>query len=258
MTKTIFITGCSSGIGLTAAHYLKKLGFRIITSCRKQTDLEQLKQQGFEVVLLDLDSSESIQQASQQVIEMTEGRLYGLFNNAGYGVYGCLQKITRTQLEQQFSTNVFGLHELTMQLLPAMLPHKEGRIVQTSSVLGFISTPGRGAYAASKHAVEALSDALRVELYGTGIHVSLIEPGPIETSFTQNVNQVDEQNTVKNPTLAARFRLTADDVMPKLEHAFTHTRPKIRYPVTLVSHAMKWAKRLLPDRCLDFILRKES
>lgn len=258
MVKTIFITGCSSGIGLTAAHYLKKqLGFRVITSCRKESDLEQLKQQGFEAVLLDLDDSESIKRASAQIIEMTEGRLYGLFNNAGFGVYGPLQEITRMQLEKQFSTNVFGLHELTMQLLPAMLPHKEGRIVQTSSVLGFISTAGRGAYAASKHAVEGLSDALRLELYKTGIQVSMIEPGPINTSFSANVNQVDEANKVVNPGIAAKFALTPEAIMPKLKHAFTSKRAKIRYRVTMVSHSMWIAKRLLPNRWLDIILREK-
>lgn len=256
MAKTIFITGCSSGIGLAAAHYLKKLGFRVITSCRKESDLQSLKEQGFEAILLDLDSSESIKQASTQLAEMTQGKLYGLFNNAGFGVYGALQEITREQLEKQFTTNVFGLHELTNQLLPLMLPHKEGRIVQTSSVMGFISTPGRGAYAASKYAIEALTDALRLELHGTGIKMSLLEPGPIKTSFSQNVNQVNEENKVVNPSIAAKFSLTTDDVMPYLKHAFTHKRPRIRYRITMVSKTMWLAKRLLPNSWLDKILLK--
>lgn len=257
MPKTIFITGCSSGIGLTAAHYLKNIGFRIITSCRKEQDLTLLQQQGFEAVLLDLDNSESINKASQQVIELTDNKLYGLFNNAGFGLYGPLQEITRSQLEKQFSTNVFGLHELTNALLPAMLPHQEGRILQTSSVLGFISTAGRGAYAASKHALEALSDALRLELQGTGIKVSMLEPGPIKTSFSANVNQVDGENKVVNPGIAAKFSLTADDVMPYVKHAFTHKNPKIRYKITWVSKGMGVAKRFLPDCCLDKILLKK-
>lgn len=252
--KTIFITGCSSGMGLTAAHYLKGLGFRIITSCRKENDLQSLKEKGFEAVLLDLDSSESIKKASQEISEMTQGKLYGLFNNAGFGVYGPLQEITREQLERQFSTNVFGLHELTNYLLPLMLAHHEGRIVQTSSVMGFISTPGRGAYAASKYAVEALSDALRLELKNTGIKISLIEPGPITTSFTKNVNQVDANNHIRNPGIAAKFSLTPEDVMPYLKHAFTHEKPKIRYRITMVSKSMWYAKRFLPSCLLDKIL----
>ncbi|MFD1260544.1 SDR family oxidoreductase [Entomomonas asaccharolytica] len=254
MAKTIFITGCSSGIGLTSAHYLKSLGFRVITSCRKESDFHNLQQQGFEVVLLDLDNSESINQASLQIAAMSQGRLYGLFNNAGFGIYGPLQEISRQQLEQQFATNVFGLHEITNKLLPLMLPHNEGRIVQTSSVMGFVATAGRGAYAASKYAVEGLTDALRLELHGTGIKVSLIEPGPIHTSFSKNVNQVDEENKVVNPSIAAKFSLTADDVMPYLKHAFTHPRPKIRYRITLISKSMWLAKRLLPSSWLDKIL----
>ncbi len=241
-------------MGLSAAHYLKELGFRIITSCRKETDLQKLKEQGFEAVLLDLDNSDSITNASQEIKMLTQGKLYGLFNNAGFGVYGPLQEISRKQLEQQFSTNVFGLHELTNCLLPLMLAHGEGRIVQTSSVMGFIATPGRGAYAASKYAVEALSDALRLELHNTGIKISLIEPGPITTSFSQNVNQVNENNHVKNPSIAAKFSLTPDDVMPYLKHAFTHKKPKIRYRITMVSKSMWYAKRLLPSLWLDKIL----
>lgn len=257
MAKTIFITGCSSGIGLSAAHYLKSLGFRVITSCRKQSDMEKLQQYGFEVVLLDLDCSESIQRAAIEIKQLTQGKLYGLFNNAGFGVYGPLQEISRQQLEQQFSTNVFGLHELTNQLLPLMLPYHEGRIVQTSSVLGFISTARRGAYAASKHALEGLSDALRLELKETGIKVSLLEPGPIKTSFSKNVNQVDEQNKVVNPGIAAKLSLSVDNVMPYLKHAFTHPKPKIRYRITLLSKAMGIAKRLLPNSWLDKLLAKK-
>lgn len=257
MEKTIFITGCSSGMGLTAAHFLKKEGFRVITSCRKESDLEKLQQLGFEAILLDLDDSESVIQAAKQLTQMTQGKLYGLFNNAGFGVYGPIQDINREQLERQFSTNVFGLHQLTNLLLPLMLPHHEGRIVQTSSVMGFISSPGRGAYAASKYAVEALTDALRLELHGTGIKLSLIEPGPIKTSFTQNVNQVDENNKVVNPGIAAKFTLTPDDVMPYLKHAFSHPKPKTRYRITMVSKFMWYAKRLLPVSCIDKMLLKK-
>jgi NAD(P)-dependent dehydrogenase (short-subunit alcohol dehydrogenase family) len=141
---------------------------------------------------------ESVERAADEVIALTDNRLYGLFNNAGYGVYGPLNTISREQMEKQFSANFFGVHQLTMLLLPAMLPHGEGRIVMTSSVMGLISTR-RGAYAASKYALEAWSDALRMELRHSGIKVSLIEPGPIRTRFTDNVNQTQAISRWKTP-----------------------------------------------------------
>ncbi len=146
-----------------------------------------------------------------------------------------LSTISRAQMEQQFSANFFGAHQLTMRLLPAMLPHGEGRIVMTSSVMGLISTPGRGAYAASKYALEAWSDALRMELRHSGIKVSLIEPGPIRTRFTDNVNQTQSDKPVENPGIAARFTLGPEAVVDKVRHAFISEKPKMRYPVTLVT-----------------------
>ncbi|MCY1700158.1 SDR family oxidoreductase [Lelliottia sp. SL45] len=255
MQKSVLITGCSSGIGLESAFELKRQGFWVIAACRKQEDVERMNSKGFQGVLLDLDSPESIERAAAEVIALTGNRLYGLFNNAGFGVYGPLQTISREQLEQQFSTNFFGIHQLTMALLPAMLPHGEGRIVMTSSVMGLISTPGRGAYAASKYALEAWSDALRMELRHSGIKVSLIEPGPIRTRFTENVNQTQSDNPVENPGIAARFTLGPEAVVTKVRHAFESDRPKIRYPVTLVTHAVGLLKRLLPGRMMDKILR---
>ena len=192
--------------------------------------------------------------AVAEVIALTDNRLYGIFYNAGYGVYGPLDTISREQLEQQFSSNFFGTHQLTMLLLPAMLPHDEGRIVMTSSVMGLISTPGRGAYAASKYALEAWSDALRMELRHTGIKVSLIEPGPIRTRFTDNVNQTQRDKPVENPVIAARFTLGPEAVVAKVRHAFESSNPKVRYPVTLVTWAVTFLKRLLPTRMMDKIL----
>jgi len=204
--------------------------------------------------LLDLDDAASVDRAADEVIALTGNRLYGLFNNAGYGVYGSLDAISREQLEQQFSSNFFGTHQLTLRLLPAMLPHGEGRIVMTSSVMGLISTPGRGAYAASKYALEAWSDALRMELRHTGIKVSLIEPGPIRTRFTDNVNQTQRDKPVENPGIAARFTLGPEAVVAKVRHAFESKHPKLRYPVTLVTWAVSLLKRLLPARMMDKIL----
>jgi short-subunit dehydrogenase len=255
MQKSVLITGCSSGIGLACAQDLKRQGYRVLAACRKPEDVERMNQSGFTGVLLDLDSPESVKTAAAYVIELTDNRLYGLFNNGGFGVYGPLQTLSREQLEQQFSTNLFGTHQLTMLLLPAMLPHREGRIVMTSSVMGLVATPGRGAYAASKYALEAWSDALRMELHHSGIKVSLIEPGPIRTQFSQNVNQTQADKPVENPGIAARFTLGPEAVVEKVRHAFESPKPKLRYPVTLVAHALSWLRRLLPGRMLDKILR---
>ena len=254
MQKTVLITGCSSGIGLESARELKRQGFRVLAACRKADDVARMDQEGFTGVLLDLDDAASVDRAADEVIALTGNRLYGLFNNAGYGVYGFLDAISREQLEQQFSSNFFGTHQLTLRLLPAMLPHGEGRIVMTSSVMGLISTPGRGAYAASKYALEAWSDALRMELRHTGIKVSLIEPGPIRTRFTDNVNQTQRDKPVENPGIAARFTLGPEAVVAKVRHAFESKHPKLRYPVTLVTWAVSLLKRLLPARMMDKIL----
>ncbi|WP_438918148.1 SDR family oxidoreductase [Kosakonia cowanii] len=254
MQKTVLITGCSSGIGLESARELKRQGFRVLAACRKAGDVARMDQEGFTGILLDLDDAASVDRAADEVIALTGNRLYGLFNNAGYGVYGSLDAISREQLEQQFSSNFFGTHQLTLRLLPAMLPHGEGRIVMTSSVMGLISTPGRGAYAASKYALEAWSDALRMELRHTGIKVSLIEPGPIRTRFTDNVNQTQRDKPVENPGIAARFTLGPEAVVAKVRHAFESKHPKLRYPVTLVTWAVSLLKRLLPARMMDKIL----
>ncbi|EOI3467233.1 SDR family oxidoreductase [Cronobacter turicensis] len=254
MQKSLLITGCSSGIGLACAHELRRQGYQILAACRKPDDVARMNTLGFTGIELDLDSPQSVEAAAQEVIRLTNNRLYGIFNNGGYGVYGPLSTISRAQMEQQFSTNFFGAHQLTMLLLPAMLPHGEGRIVNTSSVMGLISTPGRGAYAASKYALEAWSDALRMELRYSGVKVSLIEPGPIHTRFTENVNQTQTDKPVENPGIAARFTLGPEAVVAKVRHAFESPNPRIRYPVTLVTHAVGILKRLLPTRMMDKIL----
>lgn len=258
MQKTVLITGSSSGIGLCAAKTLKQRGYRVLAACRKDDDLKRMETLGFEPIYLDLDDAQSVEKAALEVIHLTNSRLYGLFNNGGFGVYGPLEAISRQQMEKQFSTNFFGLHQLTTLLLPAMLPHGEGRIIQTSSVMGIISMPGRGAYAASKYAVEAWSDALRMELVHTGVKVSLIEPGPIRTCFTENVAQAEKDKPVKNPGIASRFTLTPEDVVKKLIHALESPKPKIRYPITLLTYAVKILKRFLPDALMDAILGRQN
>lgn len=257
MQRSVLITGCSSGIGLVAAQNLAQRGYRVFAACRKTQDVERMQQLGLEGIQLDLDNSQSVQLAAEKVLSLTQGRLYALFNNAGYGLYGALHSVTRQQLEQQFSTNLFGTHELTQYLLPPMLQQGEGRVIQTSSVLGLVSTARRGAYAASKYALEAWSDALRLELHGSGLHVCLIEPGPISSLFRDNVQQTQLTNPVNNPQTARRFTLPPSAILPKLHHALESQRPKIRYRVTKVTHTLALLKRLLPDRCLDKLLREK-
>lgn len=255
--KSIFITGCSSGIGLLAAKSLKERGYRVIASCRKKQDYDHLVNQGFETVQLDLDDSQSVEQAAKTVLSLTDNKLYALFNNAGFGVYGKLHTISREKLEAQFSTNFFGIHQLTQLLLPALFNQGEGRIIQTSSIAGIIATPGRGAYSASKYALEAWSDVLRLELSNTNIKVCLIEPGPLTTAFSTNVEQTEKAHIVKNPPIAKRFTLPPEAILPKLYHALESASPKVRYRVTFITTLAMIGKRLLPDKLMDKILKSK-
>lgn len=257
MQKSIVITGSSSGIGLVAANDLLRRGYHIIAACRKLQDVERMNELGFSGVLLDLDDAVSVERAAGEILELCNGSLSGLFNNGGFGVYGPLQSISRQQLEQQFATNLFGTHQLTMLLLPALIASGCGRIINTSSVMGLISTPGRGAYAASKYALEAWSDALRMELHSSGVRVSLIEPGPIHTRFTENVRQAQQDKPVKNPGIAARFTLPPEAILPKLRHALESRHPRLRYPVTMVTHVITLLRRLLPGWMMDRFLRQK-
>ncbi|WP_343463817.1 SDR family oxidoreductase [Pantoea sp.] len=255
MQKNIVITGCSSGIGLAAANDLLARGYRVLAACRRPEDVARMDALGFSGVQLDLDDPASVDAAADRILALCKGRLHGLFNNGGFGQYGPLTSVSRQQLERQFSTNLFGTHQLTLRLLPALQASGAGRIVNTSSVLGLISTPGRGAYAASKWALEAWSDALRMELHGSGVRVSLIEPGPIATRFTDNVQQGEQDKPVRNPGIAARFTLPPEAILPKLRHALESAHPRLRYPVTHVAWMMSLLKRFLPGWLLDRLLR---
>ncbi|HHF7379506.1 TPA: SDR family NAD(P)-dependent oxidoreductase, partial [Legionella feeleii] len=181
--KTILITGCSTGIGHDAALALAKRGHRVIASCRKEDDVQKLTALGLEAVRMDMDDTTSIEAAFAEVLAKTGGRLDVLINNAGYGQAGALEDIPRAALRSQFETNVFGLLDLTRLAIPLMRKQGQGRIINISSILGVISLPFRGAYNASKYAVEGLSDTLRLELQSSGIRVITVEPGPIESRF---------------------------------------------------------------------------
>jgi NAD(P)-dependent dehydrogenase (short-subunit alcohol dehydrogenase family) len=270
--KHILITGCSSGIGHDAAVALKKRGHCVVASCRKQADVDRLIAQGCDAVLMDLDDSASIAQAFSDMLTKTEGRLDVLINNAGYGQAGALEDISRDVMRRQFETNVFGLLELTNMAIPVMRLQGYGRIINLSSVLGIISMPFRGAYNASKYAVEALCDTLRLELRDSNIQVSCVEPGPIDSQFRENVvanslQYIDMENShfhKQYRTMLGDYRTQKSDsiftkstkaVISKLIHAIESDKPAARYPVTFPAWLFVVLKRILPVRILDHLLR---
>lgn len=255
MQKNIVITGCSSGIGLVAACYFQSRGYRIFATCRNPDDVSRMNELGFIGIEMDLNDSESVAKAASQIIEQSHNLIYALFNNAGYGVYGNLCTLTREQLEQQFATNLFGTHQFTMLLLPALKNSPSGRIINVSSILGVVSMPGRGAYSASKHALEAWSDALRMELHKSNISVCIIQPGPVNSHFSKNVHQTRQDQPVNNPAIASRFTLPPEAILPKLLHALESNSPRLRYPVTLIAHGLCWLNRLLSGRMMSRLLR---
>jgi short-subunit dehydrogenase len=269
--KTIFITGCSSGIGYTTAISLQKRGHRVICSARKDIDVQRLIQDGFECLRLDLADSNSIHQAVEKLSHMTGGKIDALFNNGAFGQPGAVEDLTRDVLREQFETNFFGTHELTNLVIPMMRKQGHGRIIYNSSVLGFVAMKFRGAYNASKFALEGLADTLRLELRNSGIDIILIEPGPIESQFRANAfalyqKNIDAstsvhretykamENRLQKPGPAAPFTLPAAAVAEKVIHALESNHPKTRYPVTLPTHLFAWLKRLLPTTWLDKIL----
>ena len=273
--RSILITGCSSGIGLAVARGLAARGWRVFASARRPQDVERLQAEGMESVLLDLDDSTSIRAAVDEVLARTGGRLDALFNNGGFGQVGAVEDLTRDALREQFETNLFGWIELTNLIVPVMRRQGHGRIVMNSSVLGYAAFAYRGAYNAVKFAVEGITDTLRQELHGSGIQVSLIEPGPITSRFRDNclphfMQHIDWQHSVhraryegqlarlRKPGPAAPFTLGPEAVLAKLVHALERERPHARYPVTVPSIFFWWLKRLLPTRTLDWVLMRAS
>lgn len=272
--RGVLITGCSSGIGYASAKLLKEKGFRVFATVRKDADLIRLESEGFETFRLDYTDPITISECVGKVAERSRGKLFGLFNNGAYGQPGALEDISRAALTAQFEANVFGWHELTRDCLKLMRANGGGRIVNNSSVLGLTAMKWRGAYCASKFAVEAMSDTLRLELQGTNIHVSLIEPGPIATRFVEHAvaafdRNVDEtlshyreayvkQRQRLNGGGTRRFKLPPEAVARKLLHALESRKPRRRYYVTVPTYVMAWARRFLPPPALDRLLDKAS
>ena len=271
--KAILITGCSSGIGYAAAKALGARGYRVFASARRTEDVERLTEEGFESVRLDLDDSANITAALEEVLERTQGRLYALFNNGAYGQPGAVEDLDTDVLRAQFETNLFGWHDLTRRVIPLMRSQGEGRIIQNSSVLGLVALPYRGAYTASKFALEGLSDTLRMELRGSGVHVSLIEPGPIESLFRSNSlimakKNIDMENSVHRDSYKATvarlekagaavpFTLPPEAVLKRVIHALESPHPRARYYVTFPTYLFGNLKRLLSSAALDWVTRR--
>lgn len=266
--RSVLITGCSSGIGRASAERLRERGWRVFASCRKAEDCARIGAEGFETVRIDYEDPESIAVGAAEVLERTEDRLYGLFNNGAYAIPGAVEDLPADALRTLFEANVFGWHDLACRVLPAMRRQNRGRIVQCSSILGFIALPIRGAYVASKFAIEGLSHTLRQELRHTGIDVVLIEPGPIATRFSANslphfLRWIDRENTpwrdtytkvlanLEGRTRPSRHTLPAAAVAAKLVHALESPRPRARYYVTRPTYIAGAAQRLLSTRRLD-------
>lgn len=273
--KTVLITGSSTGIGYHAAHTLKQAGYRVFATARKPEDVATLITQGFESVQLDLASTDSITNAVQHINALTNGKIDVLFNNGAYGQPGAIEDLPTDALRAQFEANFFGWHELTRQIIPLMRKNNRGRIIQNSSVLGLVCMKYRGAYNASKFAIEGLTDTLRLELRDSPIKVSLIEPGPIVSQFRANalaafltnidinnsVHQQDyqlQQSRLGKKEVSNKFTLGPEAVTKALLHAIESDKPKIRYYVTFPTYLFAFLKRLLPFKILDNILSKSS
>lgn len=269
--KSILITGCSSGIGYEVAQALHVKGYRVFATARKNEDVTRLLSEGLEALQLDVRDEASMDAALDEVLKRTGGTLYALFNNAGFGQPGALEDVSREVLKAQFETNVFGLHALTCKVLKVMRKQGYGRIMHNSSVLGLISLRFRGPYNASKYAIEGLADTMRLELTGSNIFVSLIEPGPITSKFRDNAyakfrENIDIENSVhgkdyhkaiarfEGHTGKDPFELPASAVTKKVLHVMESKKPKAHYYVTVPTYLLGTLKRLLPTSWLDKVL----
>ena len=272
--RSILITGCSSGIGLDAARGLKARGWRVFATCRQEADCERLRAEGLESFRLDYADEASIAAAVDEVTTRTGGRLDALYNNGAFACPGAVEDLPRGALREIFETNLFGYHDLTRRVIPIMRAQGHGRIVNCSSVLGLVGLTWRGAYVATKFAMEGLTDVLRIEMQGTGIEVILIEPGPIATKIRENAvphfeRWIDWKHSARRDQYVSlrgrlydkkvkkdRFELGPEAVTAKLIRALEDRRPKPRYYVTTPTWLMGFARRLLPTRALDWVISK--
>jgi NAD(P)-dependent dehydrogenase (short-subunit alcohol dehydrogenase family) len=273
-SKTVLVTGCSSGIGLATARLLRDRGWQVAPTARKAADLEMLRAEGFDPVALDVTDSASIANAANEVLRRFDGRLGAIVNNAGFGLTSAIEDAPRAMFRDIFEVNVFGLQELTNRFIPLFRKQGYGRIVNVSSVLGELSLPFAGIYSASKFAVEAISDAMRRELFDSGVAVSIIQPGPIETKFSENLahrteryglspdspftefykTAIETRKTGCAARTAEKFMLPPEAVAEKIFQCLESPKPKIRYRVTAVAHFGAFARRFVSAALLDRIM----
>lgn len=272
--KTILITGCSSGIGYDCAHALRDAGWQVFAACRTKEDCARLQQEGFDSPLIDYSAPDTISTGLQAVLDSTGGNLDALFNNGAYAIPGALEDIPDAAMRAIFDANFFGWHDLIQKVLPVLRAQGHGRIIQNSSVLGFAAMPWRGAYNATKFAIEGYSDTLRMELAPSNIQVVLIEPGPIATQFRENsVRQFERWVAWRQSALAPLYEaelikrlyastepdayaLPASAVSAKVLRALSARHPKPRYYVTTPTHVIGVLRRVLSTRALDKILSR--
>jgi NAD(P)-dependent dehydrogenase (short-subunit alcohol dehydrogenase family) len=268
--KSILITGCSSGIGHASAQLLARRGWRVFATCRAEADAVRLRAEGLESFALDLTDPSSIVSGLAEALERTGGTLDALYNNGAFACPGAVEDLPTDALRAIFETNLFGHHDLIRRVIPVMRAQGGGRIVNCSSVLGFAGLKWRGAYVATKFALEGLTDVLRLEMRGTGIHVILLEPGPIASRIRENAiphfeRWIDWRGSARAAEYAPllrrlyeggsdRFELPAQAVATRLARALECRRPRARYMVTVPTHLAAAAKRLLPTGLSDRIL----
>lgn len=274
MTRSILITGCSSGIGHDAAHGLARAGWRVFATCRAEADCERLRGEGLESFRLDYADEASIAEAVEEALARTGGTLDAVFNNGAYACPGAVEDLPRAALREIFEVNLFGVHDLTRRVIPAMRAQGHGRIVNCSSVLGLVGMRWRGAYVATKFAMEGLTDTLRLEMADTPIRVILIEPGPVTSRIRANSiphfeRWIDWRASARRDQYETslikrlyrsrkpdRFELPPSAVTAKLRHAIEARSPRARYHVTTPTHVAAAARRLLPGFLLDRLLGK--
>lgn len=272
--KSILITGCSSGIGYDAAKGLQARGWRVFAACRKPEDCARLRAEGFEAPQLDYADDASIRACVDNVLEATGGTLDAVFQNGAHGMPGAVEDVPTDALRAIFETNFFGWHSLNRAVIPVMRAQGGGRIVLNSSVLGLVVMRWRGAYNATKFALEGLTDTLRVEMRGTDIQISTIEPGPVTSKIRVNAIPHFERwiNVSASPRKAQyetqllkrlyedsgpdRFELPASAVTQKLIHALESPRPRPRYFVTTPTYIAAFLRRILPTRMQDWVVSR--
>ncbi len=269
--RCVLVTGCSSGIGLATAEVLRTHGWHVIPTARKDADLDMLKERGFKGVRLDLADANSVERATSEAISLSEGGIGALVNNAGVAQYGAVEDLTREALTRQFAVNTIGVQDLTNRMIAHFRQQGRGRIVNVSSVYGRVAAPMVGAYCASKYALEALSDAMRVELRHEGVAVILIEPGPILSAFREksaehSITNLDmhggrfeeryarRMEKAKRPQRKDFFTKPPEAVAIKIARALEARRPRSRYCVTVPAYAGALLRRFAPDILLDRLL----